>query len=238
MSKKKIAPTVVNVISIILIIALSLVLLNNIVFIVKGAKSEGPPSILGVTPLVVLTGSMDGDQKDSFPTGSMIFLKEPEDLEVGDIIAYKDPASSKLSIVTHRIIEVITEEDGRVYYRTKGDANNAEDPNAIPSGMIIGQYFFHLPHMGDFSLFLQEPIGMLLFIGVPILLFIGYDGIRGKVSKKKKTDEQAELEAELARLRALAGEGEKPAQTGEGEKPAQTGEESGEEKAEEKAEDK
>lgn len=216
MTKKSVAPKIVNIVSIILICLLSVILLNNIVFIFRGAKSEGPPSILGVTPLVVLSGSMEGDAKGSFPAGSMIFLKEAEDLQVGDIIAYKDPASSKLSIVTHRIIEVITEEDGSVYYRTKGDANNAEDPNAIPTSMIIGQYFFHLPHMGDFSLFLQEPVGMLLFIGLPIMLFISYDTIRGRVAKKKKSDEQAELEAELARLRALAGE-DKPEESAKAE---------------------
>ena len=216
MTKKATSVKIINVVSIVLTCLLAVILLNNIVFIVKGAKAEEPPSVFGVTPLVVLSGSMEGETKGAFPAGSMIFLKKAEDLAVGDVIAYKDPASSKLSIVTHRIIEIVTEEDGTVYYRTKGDANNAEDPNAIPEGMIIGQYFFHLPHMGDFSLFLQEPVGMLIFIGVPIMLFITYDSIRGRMAKKKDKDDQAELEAELARLRALAGEGsETPAADGQ-----------------------
>lgn len=216
MTKKSVSLKIANIVSIVLICMLAVVLLNNIVFIVKGAKSEEPPTILGITPLVVLSGSMEGEAEGAFPAGSMIFLKKAEELAVGDVIAYKDPASSKLSIVTHRIIEVITEEDGSVYYRTKGDANNAEDPNAVSAGMVIGQYFFHLPHMGDFSLFLQEPVGMLIFIGVPIMLFITYDSIRGRMTKKKKDEGQAELEAELARLRALAGEGsEKPAADGQ-----------------------
>ncbi|MBQ7321779.1 MAG: signal peptidase I [Clostridia bacterium] len=208
MPGKQTVSKVASVVSIILIAVLAVVFLQNVIFIVKGAANpEIPPKVFGVTPLVVLSGSMEGDQPGSFPAGSMLILKKAKDVEVGDVIAFMDPSSSKRSIVTHRVIEIVTAEDGSVLYQTKGDANNAADGSAVPAANIIGEYFFHMPHMGDFAIFLQEPVGMLIFIGVPVIGFIAYDVIRGQRTSKKKEDKTAEMEAELARLRALAGEG-------------------------------
>ena len=49
-------------------------------------------------------------------------------------------------------------------------------------------------------------MGMVLFIGVPLLAFIIYDIIRRQRTANNEKSKQSELEAELERLRALAGE--------------------------------
>ena len=55
--------------------------------------------------------------------------------------------------------------------------------------------------IGTFAMFLQEPLGMLIFIGVPVAAFILFMVI----SKRRAPDpKRAELEAELERLRAMA----------------------------------
>ena len=209
MSERKTASKVMSVIATVLIVVLAIIFLNNVLFIILGAKSDTPPRMLGLTPMVVLSGSMEGDDPGCFRAGSLLLLKKPTDIEVGDVIAFKDPMSRNGSIVTHRVIEITADENGAPLYFTKGDANNAADEVAIPAGNLVGEYLFHIPFMGKMMIFFQEPAGMLLCIGVPMFAFIGYDVIRGKKSAKKKADKTAEMEAELARLRALAGEAEK-----------------------------
>lgn len=206
MSDKNTVSKVMSVIATILIVVLAIIFLHNVIYIIMGANSETPPSMFGITPLVVLSGSMDGDEAGSFPAGSMVMLKKAKDVEVGDVIAFRDPGSKKGAIVTHRVTEVATDESGATVYYTQGDANNAADEIPIPNGNLVGEYWFHIPAIGKFVLFLKEPAGMLLCIGLPIFAFIGYDIVRGKLASKKKADKTAEMEAELERLRALAGE--------------------------------
>jgi len=207
MTKKTIISKTLSVVSIILIIVLAIIFVQNVIFIVQGAVNPNtPPKVLGVTPLVVLSGSMEGEEHGSFPSGSMLILKKAKDIEVGDVIAYRDPASMENAIVTHRVIQIVPGENGEVYYHTKGDANNMADASAVPANKIIGEYFLHIPHMGNFALFLQEPVGMLLFIGVPVIAFILYDVLRNQHAAKKKDSKTAQMEAELERLRALTGE--------------------------------
>ena len=74
-SKKKKTPWNIafSAICIFLIIALSIILIGNITFIIKGALSpDTPPTVFGVVPLVALSGSMEGDMEDSFGAGSMV----------------------------------------------------------------------------------------------------------------------------------------------------------------------
>ena len=94
MTKKAIISKTLSVVSIILIIVLAIIFVQNVIFIVQGAVNPNtPPKVLGVTPLVVLSGSMEGEEHGSFPSGSMLILKKAKDIEVGDVIAYRDPAS-------------------------------------------------------------------------------------------------------------------------------------------------
>ena len=178
--------------------------------IIKGAVNpDEPPSIFGVTPLVVLTGSMKGDRKDSFSEGSLIFVRDTdtEDLREGDVITFHDPASKKGAITTHRINEVLQNGD-TISFKTQGDANNSEDDLAVPAESVIGKYWFHMEGMGSFAMFLQGPVGMLVFIGIPALVFLVYELLRRRLNADEQNSKTAELEAEIERLRALAKEQE------------------------------
>ena len=196
---------VLMVIGIVLSIIFGFTLACNLTIIIKGALyPDDPPSVLGATPLVVLTGSMSGSAPGHIESGDLVFVDkiEAEELKVGDVIAYK----SGKSIVLHRIVEVQTTEYGTLKFYTKGDANNTADLDPVYSDKIVGILTYRIPGIGHFIMFTQTPLGILLFLVLPILCFIAYDAIRRKYyadQEKKKTEE---LEAELERLRALAGE--------------------------------
>lgn len=206
-SKSGLMQKLVTGISILLCIVFSFMLICNMTIIIKGTLyPERPPSVLGITPMVVLSGSMSGDAEDHIEVGDLIFVgkTEAEELEVGDVIAFME---GKV-VVTHRIIEIQRDENGVLLFTTKGDANNAQDQRPVTESNLVGIYKARIPKVGDFALFLQTPMGMVLFIGLPLLAFIIYDIIRRQQYVRKESKKTAELEAELERLRKLAGERE------------------------------
>lgn len=193
-----------TVIGVVLCVVLGMMLLCNLTIIIKGTlQPDKPPSVLGVTPMVVLSGSMSGTQEGHIEAGDLIFVgpADPDSLQVGDVIAYMSGGST----VTHRITAINQGENGTLQFTTKGDANNTEDTQPVAEAQLVGRYLGRLPRVGDFALFLQQPLGMLLFIGVPLLAFILYDILRRQHYANRERQHTQALQAELERLRAMNG---------------------------------
>jgi len=197
-----------NVVGILLIVLLLPIMVINTTLIIKSyAQKNKVPSFMGVAPLIVLSGSM----KETIQINDLIFVKEvdPDILVKGDIIAFQ-PVGDK-TVVTHRIVAVQRDEEGRVTYTTKGDNNNTEDKEPCYQFQVVGRYFGRLPGLGKVADFLQQPLGMILCVGLPLAGFVLYDVLRRVMYNRRKQEEddsaQVELDAakeELERLRALA----------------------------------
>ncbi len=204
-SKKNTAHRIMSVIGIVLCVVFGFLLACNLTIIVKGSLNpDRPPSIFGVTPMVVLTDSMSGTAKDHIESGDLIFVEkaDPDKLEVGDVISFFEEGTR--TVVTHRIVEKKYSEDGSPFFITKGDANNIADDQPVTVDRIIGVYVSRVPGVGHFALFLQTPTGMLVFIGIPLLAFIIYDILRRQHYANKEKASKDALEEELIRLRAMA----------------------------------
>ena len=80
--------------------------------------------VTGLTPYVVLSGSME----PTYHTGSLIYVKkvDPFTIEPGTPITFM---MSEDVIATHRVVGVVPDEEDStvIRFRTKGDANDAED---------------------------------------------------------------------------------------------------------------
>ncbi len=182
----------------------AVMLVCNLTIIIKGVVNpQTPPSVFGITPMVVQSGSMSGNAKDHIEVGDLIFTVKPNiaELKKGDIISYMEGDIA----VTHRIVDIKTDENGKLSFITKGDANNTEDP-AVSEDAVFGIYKGRIAKLGDFAMFLQKPLGMAVFIGVPVCAFIVQDIIRRQKSSGIANKENDELRAELERLRAQAEE--------------------------------
>ena len=125
---------VLTVIGTVLCIVLIPILIINCILIIKSFTSDEVPNVAGTLPLIVLTDSM----YPVIESGDLIICHtaEPEEVVVGDVIAFFDPAGNGSSIVTHRVIEV-TEKDGKIAWRTKGDNNNTEDRLSVPADKLV-----------------------------------------------------------------------------------------------------
>ena len=177
-------------------VVLVFVLIVNVTIIVRSYMyPEKVPDFLGYKPFIVLSGSME----PTILAGDLIVAKvtEPGKIVKGDIIAFR---AEKDTIVTHRVTDVQTE-DG-LNFLTRGDANTGADAKAVSVENLEGIYLWRVAGVGRFAMFLQTPIGMLLFVITPLCLFIVYDIVSRNKRSRKKGNREAELEAELAALRA------------------------------------
>lgn len=195
---------ILTVVGIVLCVILLPILIINITLIIKSYTSpDEVPTIGGWAPLIVLTDSMKGGEAN-INGGDLIFVKSgaPEEVAVGDVIAFFDPASKSGSILTHRVVRVETAEDGSLEFITKGDANNTEDKDAVPEANLVGEYQFRIAGAGTVAMFMQTTEGLIVCVVIPLVLLIGYDMIRRKLYEKSKKKDTDALLAELEALKA------------------------------------
>ena len=199
--KRSSADKVWTVIGVILCVILAPILIINCMLLVNGYTNDGKvPTVGGVFPMIVLTDSMSG----TFESGALLICHtaQPEDIKVGDIICFYDPMGNGTTTVTHRVMEIVKGEDGRIIWKTKGDANNAEDTVSATEDELVGIYQSHISGLGNVALFMQTTPGLIVCIGCPILLLIIYDMIRRRMYEKQNKQDTDALMAELEQLRA------------------------------------
>ncbi len=109
-------------------------------------------------------------------------VKPTTNYEVGDIITFGPNTKTQIP-TTHRITEIRVQE-GQTIYKTRGDANNAEDMKEVLAKDIIGKVYFSVPYAGYIVEFVRKPIGLILVIVLPSI-FIVYDEVR-KIMKEIK----------------------------------------------------
>ena len=145
--------------------------------------------LIGLKPFVVLSGSM----RPTYEVGSLIYVKSVDykELKVGDPITYM---ISQDTVVTHRIIEVLVDEEdpNTIRYFTQGDANEQPDGTSVHYKNIIGKPVFSIPYLGYVSNYIQNPPGKYVAIsgGAILILLVFLPDIFTDEDKKKKTDPQ------------------------------------------------
>lgn len=102
--------------------------------------------VFPVYPSVVLTGSME---PGIFPGDAILIRKLSEEKEIyqlktGDVINFKRDNIT----ITHRILEVKTDEAGNVSFRTKGDNNKSPDSELVKPNDINGTVLTAVPKVG------------------------------------------------------------------------------------------
>ncbi|MDR1734732.1 MAG: signal peptidase I [Oscillospiraceae bacterium] len=193
----KVLHYIATAVGIVLCVVLLPIVIVNMTLVIKSyVYPDKVPTFMGYAPLIVQSGSME----PAIGLDDLIITKEvPEEkLAVGDVVAYL--AKAEGPIVTHRIT-AITVEAGEAAYTMQGDANNTPDEDPVKYSQVVGKYIGGITDGGQLAMFMKEPIGMVIFVGIPLALFLLYDGLRRHFYKKK---EKAEQEAELAALRAAA----------------------------------
>ena len=143
--------------------------------------------LTGIQVFTVLSGSME----PTYHTGSLLYVKSVDymEIEAGQVITFM---LDEDTIATHRVVEVVADEEDEsvIRYRTKGDANDAEDGSLVHYKNVIGTPIFSIPYMGYVANYIQNPPGTYIAISagaiLPLLVFLPDLFDEDKENKKKK----------------------------------------------------
>ena len=121
------------------------------------------PTIFGLESLVVASGSMT----PAMPVGSVAMTREIDAraISVGDIISFRHRSAAETT--THRVIAVKAE-GSQVVFTTKGDANDAPDPETVVVTGSIHKVEYVVPGAGYVVGYARSPWGVVGLFIVPL----------------------------------------------------------------------
>jgi signal peptidase len=104
----------------------------------------GLPTLVGGSAMTVLTQSME----PGLPPGTLVVIRPTpvDDIRVGDVVTYQI-RSGESAVVSHRVTAK-TYTDGELTFVTKGDNNDAVDPEPVREVQIRGTLWYSLPLLG------------------------------------------------------------------------------------------
>lgn len=203
-----ISVTVLQIVIVLIAIIVSAIVIANP--ITDSAEVSGGKTKL----LPVLSGSMDGENKDSFKAGDLVIAKTPKNqrtLEVGQIITFVGDVNGRDGLITHRIVEVILDDEGLANtYITRGDANPIDMTETVNPYNVLAVYSSHLNGVGKAINWLQQPTNFLLVIVIPLVLLFIYNIImfvrmlmQAKLAKVAETAGGEAIDEEAIKRKAI-----------------------------------
>lgn len=195
--------TIKRIFNIIIDIVVILIMILSIFIVVLSltSKSSGVPNILGIAPLSVQSNSME----DTFTTGDLLLSQVTNDpgetYEVGDIVSFPIEINGESVLNTHRIVEVI-EDDNITYYRTQGDNKNTNpepDIDLQTASTIVAKYTgTKIPGLGNVLSFIRTQLGFFLCVLLPMIIFFVYEAVRVVMNIIAYNNEKAINNAQVA----------------------------------------
>lgn len=194
---KKVLKRIVNIVVDIFVVLILMVSIL-VVMLSLTTKSSGVPNILGIAPLSVQTASME----DSINPGDLIFCdvaEEDEEYQVGDIVTFPIEINGEQVLNTHRIVEVVKDEN-ITYYRTQGDnkeTNPEPDEELQTASTIVAKYTgTKISGLGNVLSFIRTQLGFFLCILLPMIIFFIYEAVRVVMNLMAYSKEKAFEEAQ------------------------------------------
>lgn len=144
--------------------------------------------VVGLQAFVVLSGSME----PTYHTGSLIYVKkvDPYTIQEGQPITFM---MNETTVATHRVVGIVPDEEDPtvIRFRTKGDANDAEDGGLVHYKNVIGRPVFSIPYLGYVADYIQHPPGRYVAIsaGAVLLLLVFLPDVFSEDPDKKKKAE-------------------------------------------------
>ena len=165
------------------------ILILYVVFICV-QRLSGNNSVFGFRFFTVATGSMKG----VYNVNDVIAVKDFDNkkLKVGDDIAFiGNRGGLENKLVTHRIIKIEEESNGRIF-TTKGVKNSVEDPS-ITESQILGKVVGVVPVVTQINHVVKSQLGFFCLIFCPIVLVIDFEIIQTITHIKLENNELQEI---------------------------------------------
>ena len=165
------------------------ILILYVVFICV-QRLSGNNTVFGFRLFTVATGSMKG----VYNVNDVIAVKDFDNkkLKVGDDIAFiGNRGGLENKLVTHRIIKIEEESNGRIF-TTKGVKNSVEDPS-ITESQILGKVVGVVPVVTQINHVVKSQLGFFCLIFCPLVLVIVLEILQTITDIKLENNELQEI---------------------------------------------
>lgn len=169
MLKKITENPVLKLINNIVYVILFLIVASVLFVVILQRASNNAIALGGVRVFNIISESMI----PKYNIGDVLVVKsiEPQNIKVGDDIAYIGQESTfNQKIVTHQVIK-IDYENGEYIFHTKGIANILEDP-LVHQNQVFGKVVYKIWILSLISKILSNVYGVFFGIFVPIVILI------------------------------------------------------------------
>lgn len=176
-----------------LYILVFMIVVAMLVVVIMQRLTNNSIAIGGIRMFSVVTGSM----VPVYEVGDVLISKEvePKDIKVGDDIVYKgEEGSFNGKVITHRVIEIEQQEDGKYSITTKGVANEEQDPE-INQDQVYGKIIYKAKILSFLGKLVRDIYVFYFVIFIPIGLII-YKIIRNLFDNDDDEDEEEDEKEE------------------------------------------
>ena len=132
----------------------------------------------------VISGSME----PKYVIGDVLIYKkiDPSDVKVVDAISYLGKEGTFANkVVTHEVVDIEKDADGKYYFHTKGLANVIEDP-IVYEDQLYGKVIYKSVILSFIYKIISTNIGLFLFIVIPILYIVGSEILSVMLEKEER----------------------------------------------------
>ena len=126
--------------------------------------------------------------KPKYDIGDVLIAKEvePSEVKVGDTISYQGMHGDLANkVITHQVVKIEVDENGKYLFHAKGLANIVEDP-VLTEDQLYGVVVYKSFILSLVYRIVGTSIGFYLFIIVPILYIIGSEVIGVMLEREEK----------------------------------------------------
>lgn len=179
--------------------------LSGIFQIVLGAA--GVLAVAGLVMVMILpfqfnfryVAVLSGSMTPIMPVGSVGVVQPvpAEKIGLGDVLTFTSKDHSG-NLVTHRVVEILTGEDGALSFRTKGDANEGNDRSLVPTEAVEGRVIMVVPGAGLLNNFMDDHNQLWLvfpMLGVLVILNEAWSYRRSQDPRRKAIQRRRQLRA-------------------------------------------
>lgn len=173
----KVFKTIIDILLTVMVIAFVLVICLQ-------RFSNNEISLFSYRLFTVVSGSMEPE----YEIGDVLVAKEtlPSKIKVGDDVSYLGNSGTfNGKVVTHRVIKIEKDIEGKYVFHTKGLANLVEDP-VVHENQLYGVVAGEIGVLSFVYKIVSNKNGMFFFIVIPILYIIASEMIAFMLEKEEK----------------------------------------------------
>lgn len=135
--------------------------------------------IFGFQYVLVLTDSME----PKIHPGDLVIVYPSPNVKPGDVILYRLDLGGNEYLIIHRVIDIGYDENGDLYYVTKGDNRKYPDPWRVYPEQVIGKLLVVVPLVGRLYYYLPLLITASL---LGLIALVGYELVKILVEEEEE----------------------------------------------------